>query len=518
MATDVWGELAKAQDDPQTVNEAIIEAIDNHNADAASHLDFGQSLENHRTVFPIDHPDSSAPETLLDLSDNTNRDATESVHGFMPKLDKIKLDGIEDGATNGGAHPPQAHHVSHENGGTDEISVAGLSGLLGDGQTPLAHHTSHENGGGDEISVAGLSGLLGDAQTPTAHHTSHENGGTDEITVEGLSGALADPQTPTSHHTSHESGGGDAIKLDDLSAPDDNTDLNASSAKHGLLIKSPADATKFLNGASPNAFAAVKDSDLATTDVTDNNFGTSKHGFVPKGSSDTTKFLRADGSFQIPGGSFVAMTVKVSGTTFTTNARTTILIVRMVGAGAGGAGVATAGLGQLALGGGGGGGGYCIKVYDVAGATGYTYAIGAKGTGGANTGANGNDGGDTTFTDGSTLITAKGGKGGIYLGPANTLGVVLGGDGGAISTNGDLNGAGENGGYGTRLSGAVGAAGMGGHSRWGRGGNSRITNGAGNDAIGNGAGGGSAVSISGAVTGAKGGDGVDGAIEFWEFA
>lgn len=31
------------------------------------------------------------------------------------------------------------HSARHENGGADEISVAGLSGLLADAQTPLAH-------------------------------------------------------------------------------------------------------------------------------------------------------------------------------------------------------------------------------------------------------------------------------------------------------------------------------------------------------------------------------------------
>lgn len=36
--------------------------------------------------------------------------------------------------------------------------------------TPAAHKTSHENGGADEISVAGLSGELADAQTPKAHN------------------------------------------------------------------------------------------------------------------------------------------------------------------------------------------------------------------------------------------------------------------------------------------------------------------------------------------------------------
>lgn len=92
---------------------------------------------------------------------------------------------------------PSAHASTHENGGSDEISVAGLSGLLADGQNPTTHATDHENGGGDEISVAGLSGLLADDQNPTAHATDHENGGGDEIDVGGLSGVLADGQPVT---------------------------------------------------------------------------------------------------------------------------------------------------------------------------------------------------------------------------------------------------------------------------------------------------------------------------------
>lgn len=88
------------------------------------------------------------------------------------------------------------HHTTHENGGTDEIDVTGLSGVLATPQTPSGHHLTHENGGPDEINVAGLSGLLGDPQNPTAHAASHQNGGGDEIDVTGLSGLLADPQTP----------------------------------------------------------------------------------------------------------------------------------------------------------------------------------------------------------------------------------------------------------------------------------------------------------------------------------
>lgn len=78
------------------------------------------------------------------------------------------------------------HATNHENGGSDEINVAGLSGLLADPQTPTAHASTHENGGSDEINVDGLSGLLADAQTPRAHQASHTNGGVDELTVENL--------------------------------------------------------------------------------------------------------------------------------------------------------------------------------------------------------------------------------------------------------------------------------------------------------------------------------------------
>lgn len=57
-----------------------------------------------------------------------------------------------------------AHKTRHENGGSDEINVAGLSGKLADAQTPLAHKTSHQDGGTDEISLTGLSGVASTAQ------------------------------------------------------------------------------------------------------------------------------------------------------------------------------------------------------------------------------------------------------------------------------------------------------------------------------------------------------------------
>jgi hypothetical protein len=55
-----------------------------------------------------------------------------------------------------------------------------------------------------------------------------------------------DPRDPNAHASSHQSGGGDAIKLDDLAAPDDNTDLNATTSAHGLLPKLGGGTTNYL--------------------------------------------------------------------------------------------------------------------------------------------------------------------------------------------------------------------------------------------------------------------------------
>ena len=59
------------------------------------------------------------------------------------------------------------------------------------------------------------------------------------------------------HATQHQSGGSDSIKLDDLATPDDNTDLNATTGRHGLLPKLGGGTTNFLRAdgswASPGA-------------------------------------------------------------------------------------------------------------------------------------------------------------------------------------------------------------------------------------------------------------------------
>ena len=109
-----------------------------------------------------------------------------------------------------------AHAATHQDGGTDELNVNGLNGVLAQPQIPANHHSVHQNGGADEINVNGLNGLLADAQTPLDHASEHQNGGSDELNVNGLNGVLAQPQTPVNHHATHQNGGSDELNVTGL--------------------------------------------------------------------------------------------------------------------------------------------------------------------------------------------------------------------------------------------------------------------------------------------------------------
>jgi len=101
--------------------------------------------------------DPIALDTLAAPTDVTTLNASAGAHGLLRKLSGTAteyLDGSGAWSTPaGGGGAPAAHKTTHENGGADEITVAGLSGLLADGQTPLAHKTTHEAGGSDVITA-----------------------------------------------------------------------------------------------------------------------------------------------------------------------------------------------------------------------------------------------------------------------------------------------------------------------------------------------------------------------------
>lgn len=252
----------------------------------------------------------------------------------------------------------------------------------------------------------------------------------------------------------------------------DVTTGNASSTKHGLMPKSLADATTFLNGAATPAYAAVKDSDLSTTDITTNNVTTSKHGFHPKLDNVATHFMDSTGVQRaLASSDFIAPSIQkfTSGSgTYTTPAGVLYIKVVMVGAGGGGAGSSTSA---------------------------------------ANNGGTGGTGGSTTF--GTTLLSCVGGTGApgatssvggaggtASLGTGPT-GTALTGSKGAPNMEGQgiLNTYNFNG----SLGGASPLGGAGGGGLFGAAGSAGITN--------SGSGGGGAGSPAGGIAGAGGGAG-----------
>lgn len=57
------------------------------------------------------------------------------------------------------------------------------------------------------------------------------------LVVQANDPRLSDSRTPTAHENSHRAGGSDELKLDNLGVPDDNTDLDATTLRHGLMSK-----------------------------------------------------------------------------------------------------------------------------------------------------------------------------------------------------------------------------------------------------------------------------------------
>ena len=70
MVLPNWGQLQKSLDDPETIEEAIVRLIAQHNEEPESHLQEGQSLHNHSHNDVIDHPAFSVPQEKFSLTDS----------------------------------------------------------------------------------------------------------------------------------------------------------------------------------------------------------------------------------------------------------------------------------------------------------------------------------------------------------------------------------------------------------------------------------------------------------------
>ena len=154
------------------------------------------------------------------------------------------------------------HYARHENGGADEINVAGLSGVLADAQTPASHdNTAHnvnyatENGTYANLRAkattkddVGLGNVTNDEQATKVefddHSTRHENGGADEISLAGLQGESAELSSHKSEKASQEQLG--HIKVgENLNIQEDGTlDAEAGMEEHGNEYHEPNFATE----------------------------------------------------------------------------------------------------------------------------------------------------------------------------------------------------------------------------------------------------------------------------------
>lgn len=93
--------------------------------------------------------------------------------------------------------------------------------------------------GNRQVPVENLPGL------PAAPHAStHQNGASDEINVAGLSGVLADPQTPASH--SHAAG--DLPDLDGITAPNASVNFNGQQATNFRIENRTSDPSSPAEG------------------------------------------------------------------------------------------------------------------------------------------------------------------------------------------------------------------------------------------------------------------------------
>jgi len=142
-----------------------------------------------------------------------------------------------------------------------------------------------------------------------------------------------------------------------------------------------------------------------------------------------------------------------------------VLVEQWSGAGSGG-GAAQPGAGKTSLGGGGQAGSYTRKWFAASALTDtVAVTIGAAGVGVS--GANGGDGGDTTF---GAYLTTPGGKGGIYRVASASTYQAMGGAGTTPGTDGDVDTVGAPGSTGCSTTTALGYGGNGASSVVGAGG------------------------------------------------
>ena len=82
IMTDVWGNLAKAQDEAETIEEAIVRLIGIHEAEPTSHTGDGEAIDVHRKNEIIDHPAQSVVLDKIPFTQYDEFKADLGSHGW----------------------------------------------------------------------------------------------------------------------------------------------------------------------------------------------------------------------------------------------------------------------------------------------------------------------------------------------------------------------------------------------------------------------------------------------------
>jgi len=176
-------------------------------------------------ITDLDHTDSEAIHT----------DEANEITALADKASPVSADVliIEDSAAANIKKKVEIGNLPGGGGGGQTDTVIGSSGITNVGDNVDAD-LAPTYGSSSNTICEGDDSRLSDARNPNAHASDHENGGSDEISVVDLSGLLADDQHVLDAEVTTVV---EATKLDDLAPCDDNTDLDGSAAKHGLMPK-----------------------------------------------------------------------------------------------------------------------------------------------------------------------------------------------------------------------------------------------------------------------------------------
>lgn len=218
--------------------------------------------------------------------DTAWEDPTGGGGGDLDDLDDVTITTPQEGDrleynagvwVNTAAAPVEDHAASHEDGGTDEIDVTGLSGLLADAQTPLSHNHAGEDITSGTVADARIASTIArDSEVTSAISTSEAGQVRDGDTAGGvLSGTYPNPgfaadmatQAELDAHLNDSSDAHDAsaISADSTTLVGTGTDVQAVLEELDNSIADHLADSSDAHDASAISFSAV--GSIAGTDV-----------------------------------------------------------------------------------------------------------------------------------------------------------------------------------------------------------------------------------------------------------